>query len=267
MADTLASKAGDRKVMWVRLPPSAPMPLRPVTFDEQDLKKLFTSNTPTARFWRFLKRAVRTSLWFGVIVLTGFALLNGPAYWQRASFATNGTPINRSVIETPTSAPTINYDPEIVIPKIGVRAPVIYDVAFNSIIDNLHNGVVRYEGTANPGQVGNVVIVGHSSDFPWSTGRYKTIFSLLDKLTSGDEIILPYGTDRYVYKITETKVVKPTDLSVLARTPTATITLITCYPVGTTLNRLIVRANLVAGPVGPPQTTEPFLGQSLTAAR
>jgi sortase A len=123
------------------------------------------------------------------------------------------------------------------------------------------------EGTADPGQVGNVVIVGHSSDFPWSTGQYKTIFALLDKLTIGDEITLPFGQNRYVYKITESKIVKPTNLTVLERTAAPTLTLISCYPVGTALNRIVVTATLVDGPIGGTQTTEPFLGEKLTTAR
>lgn len=239
------------------------MPLKPVTFSEKDLKRLFRINTPMLRFWRGTRRVLKTAIWFVAIFGFFFAVMNGPAFWQRASFSS----VVQTPIVIPPPAPAVTYDPEIIIAKIGVRAPVIYDANFDAIIERLRSGVVRYEGTADPGQVGNVVIVGHSSDFPWSTGQYKTIFALLDKLIVGDEIILPFGQNRYTYKVRETKIVKPTDLTVLARTATPTLTLISCYPLGTALNRIVIIASLVDGPIGPVQATEPFLGEKLTTAR
>ncbi|MCR4277648.1 MAG: sortase [Candidatus Berkelbacteria bacterium] len=242
------------------------MPLKPVTFNESDLKKIFRQNTPMVRFWRAVRRVLKATIWFVVVFGFFFAAMNAPAYWQRASYASRDS----STVQpppTPPPAPVVNYDPEIIIAKTGTRAPVIYDARFDEIIERLRVGVVRYEGTADPGQVGNVVIVGHSSDFPWSTGQYKTIFALLDKLVIGDEIVLPFGQNRYTYKVRETKIVKPTDLTVLARTATPTLTLISCYPLGTALNRIIIIASLADGPIGPVQTTEPFLGEKLTTAR
>ncbi len=252
--------------MWVRIPPRPPMPLKPITFTEKDLKKLFKPNTPVARIWRQVRRLMVVCIWFLIIFGVFFYAINGPAFWQRANFATRGISNAQPLTVLPPS-PTVNYDPELIISKIGLRAPVIYDATYNSILENLRNGVVRYEGTADPGQVGNLVIVGHSSDYPWSTGNYKTIFALLDKLGIGDEIVLPYETNRYVYVVSQTKIVRPTDLSVLGRTASPNLTLITCYPVGTTLNRLVITATLSAGPVGSRQTTEPFLGERLTSGR
>jgi len=244
------------------------MPLKPITFEEKDLKRLFKSNTPVARIWRQIRKGLVFCIWFAVIFGVIFYALNAPAFWQRANFVSKGTTDNQPpIVVPPPTAPIVNYDPEIVISKIGIQAPVIYDSSFDAIIENLRKGVVRYEGTANPGEIGNVVIVGHSSDYPWSTGSYKTIFALLDKLIIGDEIVLPYGQNRFIYKVTQTRTVKPTDLTVLQRTAEPTLTLITCYPVGTTLNRLVITAKLSEGPIGPVQTTEPFLGEKLTTVR
>lgn len=215
------------------------------------------------RFWRGARRVLKTTIWFVAIFGFFFAAMNGPAFWKRANFSA----VVQPPIVIPPPAPTVTYDPEIIIAKIGIRAPVIYDANFDAIIERLRTGVVRYEGTADPGQVGNVVIVGHSSDFPWSTGQYKTIFALLDKLIIGDEITLPFGQNRYIYRVTESKIVKPNNLTVLQRTATPTLTLISCYPVGTALNRLVIIATLSDGPVGTTQATEPFLGEKLTPAR
>lgn len=238
------------------------MALRPVTFDEKDLKKLFKSNTPLAKFVGHLKRFLRTAVYFLLLFAIFFYLLNLPAFLKRSNYSPQASPPAPAI----TTPPTV-YASEILIPKLGLHAPVIYDASYNELLDRLRSGVVRYEGSANPGEIGNLVILGHSSDYPWSTGGYKTIFALLDKLAAGDEITLPYGTNRYVYKVTQVRVVKANDLSVLSRTPTPILTLITCYPVGTAINRLIVTAELESEPTGAIQETEPYLGKELTTAR
>lgn len=242
------------------------MPIKPITFNESDLRKLFRSNTPVARITRWVKRVLRGLIYFVVLFAIFFYGINAPAFYQRFSFTEKPPLVAEQSAPFPVK-PVVTYSPEIIIEKLGIKAPVSYDTSYNDILTSLRDGVVRYEGTANPGQIGNVVILGHSSDFPWSTGSYKTIFALLDKLVVGDQIVLPFGTERYIYKVTETKVVKATDLTVLNRTAEPTLTLITCYPVGTALKRLVIRALLAGDPVGSIQTTEPYLGDKLVTVR
>jgi sortase A len=110
---------------------------------------------------------------------------------------------------------------------------------------SLHDGVVHYPNTALPGEQGNIVIFGHSSGQWWAPGHYKFVFTLLDKLTTGDRIILDYKGQRYIYKVTDTKVVLPNDLSVLNKSGNNILTLITCTPVGTSQKRLIVHAQQI----------------------
>lgn len=154
------------------------------------------------------------------------------------SRAVSSTPI---IVDNGTAAgPT----PEVIIPKINVEIPVVYDVASvdEAAIQNaLERGVVHYASTPNPGQKGNAVIVGHSSNNIFNKGKYKFAFVLLNKLEIGDTFYLTKDGVRYAYKIYEKKVVKPTDVSVLGpNDKLATATLITCDPPGTSLNRLIV---------------------------
>ena len=81
----------------------------------------------------------------------------------------------------------------------------------------LENGIVRYPGSAKPGEKGNAFIFGHSSNFPWLDGDYKDVFARLHTLALGDEVIVYYGQKKYTYKITKKQVVKPGDVSVLKR--------------------------------------------------
>ncbi|MDP2691794.1 MAG: sortase [bacterium] len=117
----------------------------------------------------------------------------------------------------------------------------------NAIQKALQEGVVHYPFTANPDQFGNVFITGHSSHYAWDKGKYKDIFALLHKLEVGDEYFITYKGERYHYRVTEIFEINPDVVSVLEQPVDQRIsTLMTCTPVGTTLRRLIVRAELTS---------------------
>ncbi|HEX3082189.1 MAG TPA: class D sortase [Candidatus Saccharimonadia bacterium] len=136
----------------------------------------------------------------------------------------------------------------ITIPKISVQAPVNYEPSIQeaAIQKALESGVVHYGNTPAPGQPGNVAIFGHSSNDWWEPGNFKFVFVLLDKLSPGDQITIDYNSHRYVYEVTGSKIVEPTDVAVLSPTSTPTLTLITCSPPGTSLRRLVVTAKQVS---------------------
>ena len=100
---------------------------------------------------------------------------------------------------------------------------------------------------STPGQIGNTVISGHSSNDVIDQGEYKFIFARLDHLQNGDTIFLNYESKRYSYTITKKEVVKPTEVGKLIyETNKPILTLITCTPLGTSLNRLLVTAEQVS---------------------
>lgn len=157
-----------------------------------------------------------------------------------------GDVVTTPVIVEPNTQTAIGPAPKIIIPKIGVDAPVVYDqpsVAEADFETALERGVVRLGTTADPGTKGNVVIGGHSSNNIFNPGKYKYVFVNLKKLDVGDIFYLNYNSVRYTYKVTVAKkIIPPTDTSVLAQTTTPTVTLFTCDPPGTNVNRLIVQA-------------------------
>ena len=241
--------------------------MKELKVDEKDFKKLFITDTPTARFWRLIRTGLRQLISFVAIFLAFFVLLNFGAYWERFEYTVNAQPVEKEAIVAIPVVQEIKYKPELQIPKLGIVAPLLTDIEPAVMVEYLKQGVTQYLDTAKPGQVGNSVIVGHSSDYPWSDGHYKNVFALLDKLIAGDQIIVPYGSQRYIYELYETVVVRPTDLSVLKKTDTPVLTLLTCYPVGTTRSRLIVHAKLVSNNASTPQLTEPFIGEGLPRPR
>ncbi|MEI7683229.1 MAG: class D sortase [Candidatus Saccharibacteria bacterium] len=154
---------------------------------------------------------------------------------------------SRNVTSTPIisgSGSVANSTPTIIIPKINVEIPVVYDqssIDESAIETSLESGVVHYATTSSPGEQGNTVIFGHSSNNILNKGKYKFAFVLLNRLQVGDTFTLTKDGKRYVYQIYERKIVKPTEVSVLGPTgKTATVTLITCDPPGTSINRLVV---------------------------
>ncbi len=118
------------------------------------------------------------------------------------------------------------------IPKIKLVVPV-----FNDTDDlTLNRGVGRILGTAQIEQLGNLGIAGHRDGF------FRGLKDIgLDDIV---ELMRPGRTDRYV--ITQVQIVNPEDVSVLASTPTPTLTLVTCFPfyyVGNAPQRYVVTAS------------------------
>jgi sortase A len=160
-----------------------------------------------------------------------------------------GNVVTTPVIVEPALDGKVSKEPKIIIPKIGVEAPVVYNEARTdeaSYQKALEGGVVRLGNTANPGTNGNVVLGGHSSNNVFNDGDYKYVFVNLKRLDIGDIIYLNYEGQRYTYKVTVAKkIISPTDVSVLAQTDTPVMTIFTCDPPGTNVNRLIVQAEQI----------------------
>lgn len=147
------------------------------------------------------------------------------------------------IIGNSSVAPTST--PEVIIPKINVEIPVNYNETStneNNIENDLMDGVVHYPTTSLPGQNGNAAFFGHSSNNIFNKGKYKFAFVLLHTLVNGDTFYLTYSGKVYVYKVISHNIVDPSDVGVLnpVASQTATATLITCDPPGTSLHRLIV---------------------------
>ena len=102
----------------------------------------------------------------------------------------------------------------------------------------LRRGAGHIPGTALPGDPGNTAISGHRDTF----------FLPLANIRLNDRITLTTLQGEYSYRVVSTKVVKPSDMSVLNQSRDEVLTLVTCYPfylVGPAPDRFIVRAKRV----------------------
>ena len=138
----------------------------------------------------------------------------------------------------------------IVIEKINANARVIADVNpanEKQYVNALQLGVAEALGSTPPGVPGNLYLFSHSTDAPWNIIRFNAIFYLLREVDKGDKIIIFYKDKRYDYIVFDKVIASPTDVSYLTnRYDQPVLTLQTCDPPGTLLNRLIVRAKLVS---------------------
>jgi len=156
------------------------------------------------------------------------------------------TPIPGQPTPVPTPVAVPNSDESrVIIAKIGVNTPLIMDVPGEITEQFLNKGVAHLQGSAYPGQTGNVFVTGHSSDYPWHFNKYASVFALLPKLSGGDDITLQYHNQYFHYKVSSTEIVTPDRLDIINNTATPVVTLMTCYPIGTTQKRFVVHARLV----------------------
>lgn len=158
----------------------------------------------------------------------------------------------QNIVIDPTGSTAVGPEPRLIIPKINVDVPAVYGIGpdNNSQMAAMEKGVAHFSipgASSHPGEIGNTVLSGHSSNDLFDPGDYKFIFAQLDKLTTGDTIYANYNGVRYTYVVTRTEVVKPTEVSKLVYpTDKPVMTLITCTPLGTALNRLLITAEQVS---------------------
>jgi sortase A len=104
--------------------------------------------------------------------------------------------------------------------------------------DTLRRGAGHFPGTALPGQVGNASFAGHRDSF----------FRALRDVRSGDEVRVEAPDGDYLYRVTETRVVGPSEVGVIDPLGGSLLTLVTCHPfdwIGPAPRRFVVRGTLV----------------------
>jgi len=203
-----------------------------------------------------------------VVLLFLFLQYNRVLFANVQAYVSPGNIDPANIIVDPSTTTSVSPEPKLIIPKINVDVPADYNVTpdYDSQMKAMENGVAWFGipgANSKPGQVGNTVLSGHSSNDVIDPGSYKFIFARLDQLNKGDTIYVNYNSTRYTYTVTQKEVVKPTEVSKLVYASDKPIlTLITCTPIGTSLNRLLVTAEQVSP--SPKQATAPPVTSTTT---
>lgn len=155
------------------------------------------------------------------------------------------------VLEGPREQILVPKDTQfsIVIPKIGASAKVFPNVDPSNpdeFLPILLQGVAHAKGTVFPGMKGNIYLFAHSTDNFWDVGRYNAVFYLLKDLKPGDDVVVFFQNVRHNYVVTGSKLVDPSNVDYIVNAQKQTreqLILQTCWPPGTTWQRLLVFAS------------------------
>ena len=214
--------------------------------------KLRAKVTESAKKVRKSRHFVPIAAACSVMVLFLFLQYNRVLFANVEAYISPGNIDPANIIVDPLTTTAVSSDPKLIIPKINVDVPVVYDVTpdYDAQMKAMEQGVAYFGipgANSKPGQIGNTVLSGHSSNDIIDPGSYKFIFAQLDRLNKGDAVYVNYNGVRYTYTVTKKEVVTPTEVSKLVYpTDKPVLTLITCTPLGTSLNRLLVTAEQVS---------------------
>lgn len=227
---------------------------------EDDLVRIFSSGKnkekAVTKIWLSFNRLLLFVLAaFAIYLLINFGAIKSKLlYWYTSDFKAE------QYGEEPTAAvPTAEAEEQfsepipvvsenwIKIPSLKIDAPITWRVnnTAREVSVGLGNGVIQLNGTALPGEIGNIYITGHSSNFVWAKGSYNNVFALINQLVAGDRVFLKFNNKTFVYEVTDQKVVLADDISVLQSSSESKLTLVTCWPVGTSLKRMVVTAKQI----------------------
>ncbi|HTP87612.1 MAG TPA: class D sortase [Bryobacteraceae bacterium] len=137
------------------------------------------------------------------------------------------------------------------IPSVGIRAMVREGAGEATLAE----AVGHVPSSPLPGSPGNVALAGHRDTF----------FRPLRHIRVNDRITFATLRGTYEYAVESTRIVRPSDVSVLDATAQPALTLVTCYPfyyVGDAPKRFIVRARQIGGPAPAPVTAARNVGTS-----
>lgn len=248
-----------------------------LTLSENDLSDLFNLSKRTDN----IEQKKSTTIFVAIFIIL-FVILNLPAYFKKITYR---RPINIIVpkekaiakkqpyselnpntittIADPAENESLETDAmnnnEIYLPTVNIKAPINWNIQFDekSVRTGLETGVIHLDGTASPGEVGNVFITGHSSNLPMARGDYKAIFATLPKIKLNDQIFIIRGGRLYSYKVENVFETTPDKVEVMTQSKKSMLTLSTCVPIGTAARRFIVQAKQTAPD---PQSNQPFSG-------
>ncbi len=154
-------------------------------------------------------------------------------------------------LETPDGSSIDPVDREfgIVIPKIGVNARILASInptKPEEYTEAMKQGIAHASTSFFPDENGTVYLFSHSTNSDWFVRDLNAIFYLLKNLEPEDKIVVFYKEKQYTYTITDKKIVSPSAVSYLVPQKGAQkLILQTCWPPGSTTERLLIFADLI----------------------
>jgi len=163
-------------------------------------------------------------------------------WWRAALTALNN---NQDVVTEETAPEISDQASAIILPRFDLTVPLVYsDTLEEEVIqEHLKSGAVVLPLGTTFGETGNVVITAHSSGTT-AFGPYRFAFAKLGELNEQDQFQIKTPTATYAYRVYSKEVVWPHQVDHLPKGEKSTITLVTCWPPWTNLQRLLVHSEL-----------------------
>jgi sortase A len=180
-----------------------------------------------------------TPLYRAVILPSGHTPPNSAngAQYNEEEIPEHLRPVMQAFASLPLPTPSAMQAIRLQIAAIDLDAPVVQGDGW----EQLKKGIGQHPFTPDPGQPGNIVLSAHNDVFG-------ELFRDLDKLKAGDTITLFSPGAQYVYIVTGTQIVNPTEVDVMNSRGGSTVTLISCYPYMVDNKRIVVSARLQGNP-------------------
>jgi sortase A len=204
------------------------------------------------------KILTRSGLLLVALSLLGALVIFSPIIWKEISYFFNKPNKDiRIVLNTEIGdisdkkdvLVAADSDFSIVIPKISANSKIIPNVDHTNSREYqvaLSKGVAHAKGTPYPDEDGNSFYFAHSSDNFYNANRYNSVFYLLNKLEEKDNFYIVYKDIIYKYEIIEKSIVSPEAMEYMkSKDGERIVTLMTCWPPGTTINRMVVVGKLI----------------------
>jgi sortase A len=217
-------------------------------------KKVLESAHATATKARGSRHFIPVAAAICVVLVFSFLQYNRVLMSNVQAYISPGAIDPQNIVVDPSTDIAVGPEPKLIIPKINVDVPVVYGIGADdkSQLAAMEHGVAHWPGgdwaKSVPGQAGNTVIAGHSSNDLFEAGDYKFIFSQLERLEKGDTIYANYEGKRYTYTVTKKDIILPVGQwqDIIKPTDKPMLVLVTCWPLGTAQKRMLVSAEQVS---------------------
>jgi LPXTG-site transpeptidase (sortase) family protein len=152
-------------------------------------------------------------------------------------------------VQTKVNYPYSAKENSIEIPSLNLVTPLVIGQSTDipTLEKDLDKGAVYYPGSVLPGQIGQILVLGHSAPPGWPHIKHDWVFSDIDKLNIGDMVTLYFNHTQYTYRIVKKDIV-PRGQEVGADTLNGKnniLTLVSCWPPGKDYKRIAISAELM----------------------
>ena len=135
--------------------------------------------------------------------------------------------------------------PQVVLGTLAIpRIKVTADLQEGITLTAINRGPGHWPGSAQPGELGNVVVAGHRTLFSHP-------FRRLNELQPGDPVVFATAGGTFTYQVRGLVIVDVEAIDIAAQARAHTATLFACHPPGSAAQRIVAKLRLL-GPTGQP---------------